>query len=216
MVNPSPVDARFFLSSHCPHCATMLVILCDLVKAGKIDRLEVVNVEIYPEQAIELGVRSVPWIRIGPFELSGARSRGELEFWIERAGGEADFADYFHALLKEGALETVLDTIQRVPDSLKALLPIVSNTEASLNVRIGAGVVFEEMAGTPALAALLEPLGALSRHGDARVRADACHYLGLTASPEAAGWLRGCLSDVDPDVREIAGESLERLDGMGC
>jgi HEAT repeat protein len=91
------------------------------------------------------------------------------------------------------------------------VLPIVGNVEASLNVRLGAGVLFEEFAGSDALRALLPRLGELSQHADARVRADACHYLGLSADSAARRWLEDRLADDDADVREIATESLQAI-----
>ena len=94
---------------------------------------------------------------------------------------------------------------------MAALLPIVGNPAASINVRIGAGVVFEKFAGQSAMAALVDRLGALARHEDARVRADACHYLSLTGAPEARGYLERCQQDDDGTVREIAAESLQAL-----
>jgi HEAT repeat protein len=54
-------------------------------------------------------------------------------------------------------------------------------------------------------------LGALTRHADARVRADACHLLSLTHAAEARPWLQACLQDADAEVREIAAESLQTL-----
>lgn len=189
----------------------MLQTLTDLVKQGWIGRLDVVNLEARPEVAQALGVRSVPWTRIGPFELNGMHSREELLDWIERVSSPDGMADYFHALLKDGRLDQVLATVGRQPDAMAALLPIVANPEASINVRIGAGVVFEELAGLPAMLALVGRFGELTVHGDARVRADACHYLSLTRSAEARAYLTHCLQDDDDVVREIATESLLAL-----
>lgn len=208
MIMPIPVDATLFLAPHCPHCPAMLQILGDLVKQGQLGRLEVVNVEVYPEAAQSLGIRSVPWVRIGPFDLAGMRTRAELLSWATRAGSGTGMADYFHTLLKEGELTKVLERIRTQPEWLEALLAIVANPEASINVRIGAGAVFEEMAGTDSLAALVEPLAALTDHHDARVRVDACHYLGLTQSRSAVVYLRARLEDDDADVREVAADSL--------
>jgi hypothetical protein len=189
----------------------MLAILSDLVKAGRVGRVEVINVAQHPELAAAAGVRSVPWLGIGPFELAGMRPRAEIETWIARASDEHGMADYFHTLLKEGELAKVLAAIASTPERLAALLPIVGNPEASLNVRLGAGAVFEDYAGSAALRALLNDLVALSAHADARVRADACHLLGLTHDIAAGDTLRARLGDPDPDVREIAGDSLETL-----
>lgn len=204
-----PADALLLLSSHCPHCPSVLAGLTELVKRGAIGRLEAVNLEVHPEVAVSLGVRGVPWLRIGPFELSGARTTSELETWARRADAPDGMADAFHDLLKTGELRQVLALVAAEPRRLAALLPIVGNPEASMNVRLGAGVALEEHAGTPALAALVPELGALSEHADARVRADACHYLGMTRSAAARPWLEARLSDTDADVREIAREALE-------
>lgn len=208
-------NALFFLSSQCPHCPVVLAGLSDLVKRGVIGRLEVVNLEQHPQDAQALNVRSVPWLRIGPFELTGARTAAELETWAHRAVSAEGMSDAFHDLLKQGGLAQVLALIQADPARLSALLPIVANPEASLNVKLGVGVVFEDYAGSPDLLALVDDLGALTRHADARVRADACHLLSLTPAEAARPWLQAGLQDVDADVREIAAESLNVIQSVG-
>lgn len=189
----------------------MLQTLTEMLKQGWIGRLTLVNLEAHPEAAREEGIRSVPWTRIGPFDLAGVHGREELLEWVERAGSPDGMTEYFHILLKDGHLDQVLATVHRRPDTLAALLPIVANPEASINVRIGAGVVFEEFAGQPAMLALTDRFGALTRHDDPRVRADACHYLSLTGAPEARPYLTHCQQDDDGMVREIALESLVAL-----
>jgi thioredoxin-like negative regulator of GroEL len=205
---PAP-DALLLISTHCPHCPAMLAALADLVKQGAIGRLEAVNLEQHPEVGQALGVRSVPWLRFGRIELAGVHSKTELAEWAAKADSEAGLADWFHLLLKEGQLPRAQALIEADSALLAAVLPIVGNVDASLNVRLGAGVLFETFAGTPTLAALIPLLGTLSQHADARVRADACHYLGLTGDAAARPWLEARASDTDADVREIAAESLQ-------
>jgi thiol-disulfide isomerase/thioredoxin len=207
---PAP-DALLLISTHCPHCPAMLAALADLVKQGTIGRLEAVNLEQRPEVGQALGVRSVPWLRIGRIELAGVHGKAELAEWAAKADSEAGLADWFHALLKEGQLPRARALIEADPTLLGSVLPIVGNVEASLNVRLGAGVLLEEFAGSDALRALLPRLGELSQHADARVRADACHYLGLTADAAARPWLEARIGDENADVREIAAESLDTL-----
>ncbi len=208
-----PPDALLLLSSHCPHCPVVLAGLAELVKRGVVGRLEAVNIEIHLERAAELGVRSVPWLRLGPFELQGALSVGELERWAQRGMDADGMAEAFHDLLKSGAASQVLRLVAQDPARLAALLPIVANPEASLNVRLGAGMVFEEYAGSRALRALTDRLGGLTRSEDPRVRADAAHILGLGRDPGARRHLETLLEDMDPEVREIARESLDAVDG---
>lgn len=126
----------------------------------------------------------------------------------QRAGS---LADLFHVLLKDGGLARVKDMVAARPELLAELLPIVANPEASINVRLGASIVFERHAGSEALRALLPRLGTLSAHADPRVRADACHYLGLTADARAKDYLAPRLQDGNAEVREIAADSLEAL-----
>ena len=209
---PAP-DALLLLSTHCPHCPAMLSALADLVKQGTLGRLEAVNLEQHPEVGQALGVRSVPWVRIGRIELAGVHSKAELAEWAAKADSEAGLADWFHMLLKEGQLPRAQEMIEADPALLAAVLPIVGNVEASLSVRLGAGVLLEEFAGSDTLRALLPRLGELSQHADARVRADACHYLGLTADAAARPWLEARIGDEDADVREIAAESLQNISG---
>ncbi len=207
----SPPDALLLISRSCPHCPTVLAALSDLVKQGIVGRLEVVNVEAHPEFAQTLGVRSVPWLKLGVIELAGLRSKAELTDWAAKAGTEAGVADYFHMLLKEGQMAQVLALLHTDPGQLAAVLPIIGNVDASLNVRLGAGVLLEEFAQSAALQALVPRLGELSTHADARVRADASHYLGLTGAALARAPLEARLIDDDADVREIAAESLATL-----
>ena len=206
-----PPDALLLISRSCPHCPTVLAALSDLVKQGIVGRLEVVNVEAHPEFAQTLGVRSVPWLKLGVLELAGLRSKAELTDWAAKAGTEAGVADYFHMLLKEGQMGQVLALLHTDPGQLAAVLPIIGNVDASLNVRLGAGVLLEEFAQSAALQALVPRLGELSTHADARVRADASHYLGLTGAALARAPLEARLIDDDADVREIAAESLATL-----
>lgn len=204
----SSPDALLLMSGHCAQCPAVLRALGELVKLGLVGRLEVVNVESHPQVASDLGVRSVPWVRIGHFELTGLRSQEELASWARRAAGQEGMADYLHLLLKEGHLQQVLRILQESPGLLAELLPIVANPEASLNVRLGAGAVFETYAGHPSLAALVEDLANLSASPDPRVRADATHYLGLSGAQAARPHLQARLEDSNRDVAEIAQDGL--------
>jgi len=122
-----------------------------------------------------------------------------------------DRAEQFQIWLLEGQLKSVLAVIERLPKTLADLLPIVANPEANLNVRCGASAVLERYAKTPALQALVPTLGMLAGHGDARVRADACHLLGLSGARDAIEYLEARRDDPDAEVREIVAESLAEL-----
>jgi HEAT repeat protein len=139
----------------------------------------------------------------------------ELKLRVRAASGpgaSGGIADYFHILLMEGGLRKVIEIVDGRPELLAELLPIVGNPEASMNVSLGASAVFERYAGKEPLRVLVPRLGRLSEHADARVRADACHYLGLSGSPMARAFLEPRLDDDSADVREIAADGLAELD----
>jgi len=209
--SPNPPEALMLLGTHCPHCPAVLASLSELIKQGVISKLEVVNLEQRPEVAAELGVRSVPWVKIGPFELTGLHSKAELQSWAQKAGTEQGMAQYFEQLLGEGEVNRVLAMVAADHSLLHALIGLVSDADARINARLGAGVVMEEYEGTEELLALIPELAELTRHADARVRSDACHYLSLTRNASVIQYIEPLLADDHPEVREVAEESLAEL-----
>lgn len=204
-------DALLLLTATCPYCPAVLAALNDLVKSGDIGRLEVINIGAHPDVAKSYGVRTVPWVRLGPFELEGLRSPAELKQWVERAGTPEGLAEYFHDLLKEGALTKVSEQAGRNPAALDALMRLLGDADTELTVRIGINAVFEGLEGNPALERTVPALIALSAHGDAHIRGDAAHLLSLTHSALAKPHLERLLKDNIADIGEIAREGLERL-----
>lgn len=206
-----PPDALLLISQGCPHCPTVLAGLSELIKQGVIARLEVVNLSVNPGLGESMDVRSVPWLRLGPFELEGLRSPAELRQWATRAGTAQGMADYFRELLGDGQLDKVLSIIDRDTNQLGALLLLLEDEETELSVRVGIGAVMESFKGREALSLLIDPLAKLTHHRQAHVRGDAAHYLGLTRSPRAIPHVEPLMNDPENQVREIAGESLEHL-----
>ena len=208
-VSGTPPDALFLLGTHCPHCPTVLQGLANMVKAGTLGTLEIVNIEQRGDIARELGVRSVPWVRIGSFELEGLRSEKELREWALKASTNKGMTDWLEELLSSGNLETPLERVRSDPAMMDALLELFTDTETGLNIRIGISAVMEHLQETETLSTIVDRLGELTRHEDARIRGDACHYLALSGDPAAAAYIKPLLKDEDKNVREVARESLE-------
>ena len=208
----TPPDALLLLGTHCPHCPTMLQGLANLVKAGTLGTLKVVNIEQRGDIARELGVRSVPWIRIGPFELEGLRTEQELAEWASRAASRSGKSEWLDELLSSGNIGKALQTVKSDPAAMDALLHLFTDTETQLNTRIGISAIMEDLKGTDTLGAIVDRLGELTRHEDSRIRGDACHYLALSGNPKAAGYIKPLLDDVDANVRDVAQESLEQVE----
>jgi hypothetical protein len=207
----SAPDALLLLAPGCAHCPLVLAGLSELLKRGVIGRLEAVNIDTHPEVAQQYGARSVPWLRLGEFELNGARTATELERWAQRSGSVQGRADYLAELLK-GSLLTQAIAVVDVNDAyIEALLLLLADATTDMHVRIGIGAIFEHLQGGALLRRHVDALGVLTLHADARIRADACHYLGMSNDPNALRFVEPLLNDIDEQVREIASETMQVL-----
>ena len=219
-MEPEPKDfataapnALLLLAPGCPHCAGMLEGLGTLVKEGTVGRLEVVNVASEPEAAQALSVRSVPWARIGPFDLVGLHSMDELRHWAEMAGREQGMTLYLGELLATARRHEVTRRVRAEPALLHRLVDLLGDSETALSIRIGVMATLEEFQGERVLEMLVPSLSELTNHASERVRADVCHALALTGSQAALDVLRRCLNDPDAEVRETVAEGIELLTG---
>lgn len=213
-MSANPPDALLFITPGCPHCPAVLQGLSDMVKQATIGKLTVVNAAAHPELAEKYGVRAAPWLRLGPFTLTGAHTPAELRQWVEWSHGEEGVAHYVEHLLNEGGFKQAGQFIAEDTQRLKPLLEIVANPEKSIEVRVGVDALLEAYSNKPPLQDLLPQLAELSHHADHRVRADACNLLGLSGSAAAKPVVAACLQDSSIEVREIAAESLALLDHL--
>ena len=207
-------QALLLVAPGCPHCSAVLEGLATLVKEGAIARLTVVNIAAEPAEARRLGVRSVPWTRLGDFDLPGVLTLGELRGWAQGSGTEAGMARYVGDLLREGRRPEVEARVRGEPRWLGALVALLADPETGLHVRLGVVATLEELRGSELLAGLADRLGRVACEGEPRIRVDALHALSLTASPDAVPYVRACLEDESADVREAARDALEALAGV--
>lgn len=207
-----PPDALLFVAPACPHCPAVLAALADLLKEGVLGRLEAVNVAVRPEAAAALGVKSVPWVRIGPFELEGALAPAELRAWASGTDERATLLRYFHDQLISGRRHKVEALLEREPGWFAILPELLRDSATSMAVRIGIAAMLEEFQGRGLALAIVPELAAILAEADPRTRADAAYYLSLIGGEEALAVLRGHLDDADPEIREIAAEALQEAE----
>ena len=151
-------EALLLIAPGCPHCPVVLEGLSTLVKEGAVGRLEVINIAAQPERAQTLGVRTVPWARIGPFELEGLRSADELRRWAKQAHSGQGMAVYLDELLKQGQRRKVEEMVRDEPAYLGNLVELLGGQETSINTRIGIMATFEELEGSGLAGAVVNQL----------------------------------------------------------
>ncbi len=204
-------DALLLVAPGCIHCAAVLAALSDLVKTGEVGRLTVVNLARHPEEGQARGVKGVPWLRLGPLVLEGRHPPAELKAWARDATRPEGMARYLAQMLETGRMDRALPLAREQDAALDAVVLLLADEDTELQVRVGLGAILEDLAGDPRLDRLIEPLSALARHPEPRIRNDACHYLGLLRRPGARAALEHCRDDPDPQVREVAAEGLAAL-----
>jgi len=207
MMQP-PIKAELFIAPDCPHCPNVLQALFELIKAGEIAELDISNMAIVPEKARALNIRSVPWIKIGPFELTGAHTKGELQTWIARVQSKSGMQEYFNQLLTTGKLNKVIDLVKKDPDLLTHFPEMMQNKNTPLGAKIGISAIFEELQGSKSIQALIPALAKLLESEDANIRNDACYYLGLTESQDAIPFIQTLAEDEIPEVKETVYDAL--------
>lgn len=209
-MNTNP-EVLLFIATGCQHCPAVLQSLSELIKAGDISALRVVNIQQHPELASELNIRSVPWVKIGPFELAGLRSKSELASWVQKVNDPAAMAEYFGEMMTSGELDKVQQMVEQQPEWFKVLVQLMADPETTLSVRLGVSAIIEDLAGQDILKNNIDVLGEHTHHTEARIRNDACFFLGLSHSRKAESYILPLLNDEDAEVRETAEEALEEL-----
>lgn len=206
-----PPSALLLIATGCSHCPSVLQSLSELIKEGKLSSLEVVNIVAAPERAQTLNVRSVPWVKLGEYELVGLKTKAELQQWIDKSSAPDDMAAYFEELMTSGEISKVQQMVEDKPQQIQTLFDIMANEKSSLSARIGVGAIIEHFAGSELLISNIETLGKYITDKNARIRNDACYYLGLSQHQSAKQFIMPLLNDEDKDVRETAEEALEEI-----
>jgi len=216
----TPPSALLLIATGCQHCPSVLQSLSELIKEGKLASLEVVNIVAAPARAQALNVRSVPWVKIGEFELVGMKSKSELQQWIDKSTQSAnaasddkalDMVDYFEELLSNGELDKVQQLVESKPQTMQGLFDIMQNDQSSLSARLGVAAVIESLAGSHLLIQQVDTLGNYCKDKNPRVRNDACYYLGLSHHNSARRYIEPLLQDDNAEVRETAEDALVEL-----
>jgi len=154
----STPNALMLLSNHCAYCPSVLDSLTKMIKAGDIGSLKIINLEKNPESMQEYNVRSVPWVRIGKHELTGAQTLETLKQRAEWAIKDLEEVDNttagFDFLLSDGQVNKVIEAIKEKPEKIQSVMELLGDPGTVLSSRIGMGVVFEEFIGTELIKAL--------------------------------------------------------------
>ena len=210
-LSKEPVIVELVIAPGCPHCVNVLQILTELIKSSDIAELYIRDLAQLPELASQLGIRSVPWTKIGAFELTGTLTKSEIKTWIDRLSSASGMQSYFSELFTSGELDKVLLLVNKHPELLQHFPAMMADDSTPLGAKIGIAAVFENLQGSSAIKQLIPQMAELIQSENVNVRHDACYYLGLTESPKALPHIQTLLQDSDKEIRETATDALNML-----
>lgn len=208
-VSQTPPPALLFTSPSCPFCPSIKRALLGLQGDALIGTLEVLDATRETARAQALGVRSVPWFRIGPLQFEGQMAPAALREWARLAATPAGLKRYFFEMLKSGQRARVEQLIREEPARAATLAALAFEPDTGMETRLGIGAVLEELQGTGLAEAMVPALAATLADSAPRHRADAAHFLSLIGGTAACAALQPYRDDADVEVREIAREALD-------
>lgn len=211
MSESNKTEALLLVAPGCPHCPTQMTHLTTLLKEGRISRLEITDIQKYPEVAARHNVRSVPWLKLGEFTLTGVHSLDELRKLSDQAVIPGMRQDYLAQRLASGELDEVTQEIRQHPQWLASLLPLLASDDTEMQVRLGIDSIMESMAGSEALQSCVTALGELTQSVHLSRLADIIYYLGLSHSTQAIPYIETFQQHDNPDIVEASHDALNEI-----
>ncbi len=110
----------------------------------------------------------------------------------------------------KGFLENIIDMFKHDPSLFRFLPDLISSENT--RVRIGTAALLEELKDSfsERIEETLPDLVKLLKNGDATLRGDIAYLLSIINTPSAHDILETLCNDENPDIREIAEETLRR------
>lgn len=204
-----PAELLVFIGPTCPHCpkavraAIELALLNDQISAVIIDVMR------FPTLAEQLSIKSVPFTLLDrTLGETGVIPPNELAQRV-LSRNTLDFELYlFNSMLESGKLDQATATVQEKPDLFAAAWR-KSTTSSRVGLMLIAEEILEEdQAG---LDSVVEALIEVLSFDDIALRGDTADILGQIGHHGAAPALEKLTSDPNPDVAEIATDSLEMI-----
>lgn len=211
----SPQELSVFTAPQCPHCAHMLLELAPAPFLAPFLVIRVIDATLFPEKAREAAIRSVPTVLFGKdFRWTGRVDILHVFEVVCRSDHTGLSAAAAIRLLKEGKAPELARLMLASEGTWADFASVLTHPDWS--VRLGALVVLEELwEKDPAkagayLPALWERMDALPT----AVQGDVLYATGIAGD---ASWKAKVLrwseqNAENPDLREVAEETLEKLE----
>lgn len=212
-----PASFRLYVSTACAFCPTVFQKIANLALFSELISLEVIDGQVYHEQASKEGIRSVPTLILeDEFRWVGQIDINEIGEAILNRDYETLGPSSLENFLKQGnaaKLSVSMIESKKVYPSLITLL-----LHETWSTRLGAMVVVEDLAECGEVE-LIQELEQCLWDGFARatgaVRGDLIYLIGLTGKHESSQklseMLESDIDDLNEELRETISESIQEI-----
>ena len=208
-----PAELLVFIGPTCPHCPRAVRAAIDLALVNDQVSAVIIDIMRFPALGEELGIKSVPFTLLDrTLGETGVIPVDELAQRV-MSRNTLDFELFlFNAMLESGRLPEAIETVQKTPSIFSAAW-----RKSTTSSRVGLMVIAEEIleddqAGLDSVVSeLLEVLD----FDDIPLRGDTADMLGQIGHSAATAALEALTNDPNPDVAEIATDSLEMIAERG-
>jgi glutaredoxin len=208
---PSALD--LYIAPQCTYCPQVVRRLVPLASASRFIRLSVIDATMYPEQAKQNNIKSVPVLVLdGQFRWTGSIDLEDvLALMVTRDPASLSPAS-LEMMLKEGAARRLAQLMAERGAVFPALIQLLCHDQWP--VRLGAMVAMEELHTLrPEVAGqLIEPLW--NRFGAVPdpIKGDILHVFGEVGGLDAVPKINTVLEDTPPaEIKEAAEEALGKI-----
>ena len=208
-------EITVFIAPTCPHCPRAVSSAIEVALANREVSVRVVDAQFFTGLAEKQAIKSVPLTLIdGELRLTGVVEASRLAEHLLERGGEAYRARVLRSLIEEGLIDRAARMIV-TPDGSGAFAAEWATSTTSLRMGLMLAASEALMLDATALDGRVEAISRQLGSSDASLRGDTADLLGQIGHPSAEPGLEKLLDDSNPDVAEIASESLEQVRSRG-
>lgn len=206
-----PAEVLVFIAGSCPHCPQAVRAAIQLALASDAIQVTIIDAQFFEGLAGKYKVRSVPTtILDGGYTIIGVEPAIKLAQRLLARDDPAGEGELFTSLLDSGRLDDAAQRIVAGP-ALPAFLGAWRKSTTAARVALMLCAQKAMAVKREALDPLVGEMLALLEVEDAALRGDTADLLGQIGHLDAAGALKTLLDDPNPDVAEIAEESLDSI-----
>lgn len=204
-----PAQLDLLIAPTCPNCPRVVTACAAMAARWPQLRLTIIDVQYFAGLAGK--VRSVPTVVIDQARMIvGTLSQSELLRLLQERGSAQYAQQALASLLEGGRIQQAIPWLEKETGQ-EALARLM--TQSSMQVRMGLLLLAEQaLSARPhCLDSAVPLLLPLLESEDIPLRGDTADLLGKIGAPGARAGLTRLLQDPDPDVREVAADSLTLL-----